>query len=253
MKQSIILWLGAFVVTFLLGFWNRISSPEYPVTGSFGIDMKKITYKFDKVYRGNGGYKIVVGTEADNVTGEILWRKGGGAGWHAIPMDTTINTLTGVIPSQPPLTEIEYKVKLEKDDRVYNVPRSGNVNLKFLSNVPASIMVFYFLTLYLGLMFSIRTGLDYFNENQKIKKLALFTIMIWIANIMIFSPVKKTYELSIRIGTKILPVSDLFDFPHLIFLFIWIGGIVIIFNTKNYKIWALFLALITSVMFLLIR
>jgi hypothetical protein len=239
MKQSIILWLGAFVITFLFAFWNRFSSPEYPITGSFGINMKSVTFKFDKVYRGNDSYKIIIKTDTDSLNGRILWRKNGSnSGWNTAPMNFSDKTLSGKIPHEPPSTIIDYRVKVWKGENVFYLPQSGMVTLKYLGNVPPSIMGFYFLTLYLALLLSVRTGLDYFNENQKIKKLSLFTVMIWIANVMVFNPVKRSYELSSRIGTAILPITELFDFRHLLLLIIWILGIVLIFNIKNYKIWA---------------
>jgi hypothetical protein len=239
MKQSIILWLGAFVIAFLFAFWNRFSSSEYPITGSFGINMKSVTFKFDKVYRGSDGYKIIIKTDADSLNGRILWRKKtSNSGWNTEPMNFSEKTLSGEIPHQPPSTLIDYKVKVWKGENVHYLPQTGKVTLKYLGNVPPSIMGFYFLTLYLALLFSVRTGLDYFNENQKIKKLSLFTVMIWIANVMVFNPVKRSYELSTRIGSTILPIKELFDFRHLLLLIIWILGIVLIFNLKNYKIWA---------------
>ena len=239
MKQSIILWLGAFVVAFLFVFWNRFSSPEYPITGSFGINMKSVTFKFDKVYRGNDSYKITIKSDNDSLNGRILWRiKGSSSGWNAEPMNFSGKMLTGEIPHQPPSTLINYRVKVWKGENVYYLPQTGEITLKYLGKVPPSIIGFYFSTLYLALFFSVRTGLDYFNDNQKIKKLSLFTVMLWIANVMIFNPVKRSYELSARIGSTILPVTELFDFRHLLLLIIWITGIVIIFNLRNYKIWA---------------
>ena len=254
MKQSLILWIGAFVISFLFGFWNRITSPEYPVAGSFGIDMKKVTYKFDKIYRGNDNYKVVVGSEADSLKGNILWRKkGSNEGWNIEPMNFSGNVLSGEIPHQKPSSIVEYRVKVWKDKNVYYLPRIGKVTLKYLSNVPSSIIGFYFFTLYLGLIFSVRTGLDCFNKNQKIKKLSLFTIMIWIANVMVFNPVKRSYELSTKIGTTFLPVTDLFDIRHLILLLIWILGAVLIFNLKNYKIWSAVITGVTLIAFLFVR
>jgi hypothetical protein len=253
MKQSIILWTGAFVISFLFGFTSRLISPEYPVTGSFGINMKKVIYKFEKVYRGDDDYKIVLGTEVDSLNGSILWRiKDGDSQWNVAPMKFSGNTLTGEIPHQSPSTFVDYRVKVWKGSQVFYLPRNGKVTMKYLNNVPSSIMGFYFFTLYLALFLSVRTGLDYFNERQKIKKLSLFTIMIWIANIIVFNPVKRTYELSARIGSTVLPITDLFDIRHIDLLIIWILGIILIFNMKNYKIWAAIISGATLIAFLFV-
>lgn len=254
MKQSLILWIGAFVISFLFGFANRLISPEYPVTGSFGINMKKVIYKFERIYRGNDDCDIVVGTEVDSLNGNILWRiKNINSGWNVAPMRLSGKTLMGKIPRQLPSTLIEYRVKVWKDGKIFYLPQAGKITLKYLSSVPPSIMGFYFFTLYLALFLSVRTGLDYFNENQKIKKLALFTIMILIANVIVFNPVKRSYELSTRIGGTILPITDLFDIGHITFLIIWIIGIILIFNLKNYKIWAAIVSGATLIAFLFVH
>lgn len=253
MKQSLILWTGAFIISFLFGFANRLISPEYPVTGSFGINMKKVIYKFEKVYRGNDNYIITVGTEADSLNGSVLWRlKESGSGWNTAPMKFSGNVLTGAIPRQPPSTLVEYRVKIWEDGKIYFLPIDGRITLKYLSSVPSSIMGFYFFTLYLALIFSVRTGLEYFNENQKIKKLSLFTIMLWIANVIVFNPVKRSYELSTRIGGTILPITDLFDIRHISLLVIWILGIILIFNLKNYRIWGAIISGATIIAFLFV-
>ncbi len=254
MKQSLILWIGAFVIAFLFAFWNRFSSPEYPITGSFGINMKSVTYKFDKVYRGNDDYKIIIKTENDSLNGLILWReKGSSEGWNVSEMKFSGKMLLGKIPHHAPSTIIEYRVKVWLNKNVYYLPQTGNVVLKYFNKVPSSIMGFYYFFLYLALIFSVRTGLDYFNENQKIKKLSLFTIMLWISNVMVFNPVKHSYELSTRIGTTILPITELFDFRHLLLLIIWILGIILFFNLNNYKKWALFISGATLIAFLFIK
>jgi hypothetical protein len=254
MKQSIILWIGAFVIAFLFGFANRIASPEFPVTGSAAIARENAGFKFDRIYRGNDSYRVIVGTDSDSLTGEILWRKKDTASaWNKSPMHFTGKSLTGEIQHQPPRTLIEYKVKISKDNISQYIPKSGNVDLKFLAAVPDSIMGFYFFTLFLALIFSARTGLEYFNQNEKIKKLSLFTIMIWISNVMVFNPVKRSYELSSKIGTQVIPISSLFDIPHVLLFLLWILGIILIFNLKNYKIAASAIAAATFVIFLFVK
>ena len=76
--------------------------------------------------------------------------------------------------------------------------------------------------------------------------------MIWIANVIVFNPVKRTYELSARIGSTVLPITDLFDIRHLDLLLIWILGIILIFNLKNYKIWAAIISGATLIAFLFV-
>lgn len=255
MKQSIILWLGAFVITFLAGYLHSITSENYPVSGSFGIGLKKVSYFFDKVYKENKNYEVIIRTDVDSLKGKVLWRKRNPQklNWNEVTMKPAEETLTAEIPHQPPRTIIEYKVILNHKDSTFVLPYSGNAEIEFFGQVPKSIQVFAFLSLFGGLLFSVRTALDYFNENEKIKKFAVFTTAVWFSSALIFFPVKRSYELSAKIGQSILPITDIFHPSLLLMLAFWILSVIVIFNVKKYKIFALAAGIITIILFQFVR
>lgn len=254
MKQSIILWLGAFVITFLCGYLHSITSENYPVSGSFGIGLKKVSYFFDKVWERNENYEVIIRTDVDSLKGKVKWRKKNqNLNWNEITMTSADEALIAEIPHQQPRTIIEYKVILNYKDSTYTLPYSGNAEMKFLGAVPKSIQIFAFLSLFGGLLFSVRTALDYFNQNEKIKKYTVFTAAIWFSSALIFLPVKRTYELSAKIGGNILPIFDIFHPSWLIIFGFWILSVIIIFNVKNYKLFALIAGIITVILFQFVK
>lgn len=251
MKQAIILWIASIVITFLSGFMHSINSPEYPISSSFDVSLKKqVSYKLDRVYRSDKDYPLMISSDEQGFKGTIYWRrKDSNVKWDSVPMSyVSQSMLKGYIPHQPPKTKVEYKVKLTNDSTYY-IPQRNNETLEFLGKVPSQIMFFYTFTLLLGLLLSVRMGLDYFRKNDKIKMLSLFTILTWVANIVVFNPVKITLESVSKIGMDVVPISKLFPLNSLIMLIFWIISVACVFNLKKNKLWALISAIITLVIF----
>ena len=51
MKQNIILWIAAAIILFVVAYYKTLTSDYYPLSGSFGIEGEKVTFKFDKIYQ----------------------------------------------------------------------------------------------------------------------------------------------------------------------------------------------------------
>jgi hypothetical protein len=119
--------------------------------------------------------------------------------------------------------------------------------IKFFGKISPFVNALYYLTLYAGLLLSTRTGLDFFNEHEKIKKLGLITAVLLFANALIASPLRKTYELD-AIGSKALPITQIFPAGNLVLFALWMTAVIIIFNIKEYK-WA---AIISAVIMLIV-
>ena len=60
MKQSFILWISAFVITFLVGFIQNRTSPSYPISGTVGIEGQKVSYFLKKVFRDKENYVMLI-------------------------------------------------------------------------------------------------------------------------------------------------------------------------------------------------
>ena len=49
-KNNIILWIASLVITFLGIYLSNLVDKDYPVTGTFGIEGQKVSYRFEKVH-----------------------------------------------------------------------------------------------------------------------------------------------------------------------------------------------------------
>ncbi|HSD64800.1 MAG TPA: hypothetical protein VLB50_13440 [Ignavibacteriaceae bacterium] len=249
MKQNLILWIAAAVITFLAGFAHSLMNEYYPVSGSFGIDGKEIGYKLDKAYYGNDDYKFIVTTEIDSLHGIVKWKRIGAGDWNSLPLINSSGVIKGRIPLQKPLTRIEYLIKLNYNDKVYSVlPDNRPVELTFFGKVPGSVNFYYMFTLLGGLMLAFRTGLEYFRFPGKLKTLEIFTFIFFIVNVFAFHPLKLSYELGM-VGKGAIPISAMFPFSSVLLFLIWTAATALIFNTKNYKIWPIPAAILTLIVY----
>lgn len=253
MKQIIILWLGTAIITYLAGYLNSATGPYYPVTGTIGIEGEKVSFKFDRIIRTNEDYNIFIRSDKSDVKGELLWKKMNDKNdWNSVDIYEDSGILTASIPAHPPLTKCEYKAVLKYNDKEYPLPADKKtVTILFLGEVPAAISILYFIFLYGGLLLAIRTGLDFFNENQKIKKLSLFTLIFFSMHALFMNPLKKSFEIG-AVNKNVPDISAIFDLQSLLFLILWIAAVITFFKVKSPRKAVLFFAIVTLLIFLLV-
>ncbi len=250
MKQSIILWIAACVITFSAGFIQSTISPDYPENGSINTYSGNVSYSFDKVYHGKGDYIVWVLSNFKGLKGTLEWKDLNSSSWNKVQMLSSGEAITAKIPAHSPLSKVEYKVTLLDNGRNYSVPNKGTVKLEFLGRVPSSITMFYYITLFAGLLLGIRTGLEIFNEKPRLKLYTLFTLISFFSFTLVFSTVRKGCELGVIGTTKIASITDLFSTGPVILFVMWIAALILIFNLKKPKAWALSASVLTIITFI---
>lgn len=247
MKQQFILWIAALVITFIFGFSNRITSEEYPITGTVKYNTHKVSYLFDKVYRSNNDYKFQVFSDLKGMKIKLQYKNEDDLNWTEAELSRSNNIYSVKIPNAGPTNKIVYRAELDYNNDKIIVPTEEGIILTFWGKVSKPIMLFYNLALFFGIFLTTRIGLEYFNDNEKIKKLSLFPSIFFIFYGLLVVPIKRTYELA-AFGKEILPINQLFDLKSLSFLIIWIITIVLVFNSKKRKT----IALVSAVILLLL-
>ncbi len=251
LKQSLILWTASIIIIFLAGYTERTNSPGYPVNGTINLNYSEISYSFDTVFRGKSDYTVWLAAESGSLEGDLEWRdKHDTASWKIINLTRANDILSASIPHHSPTAKVEYHVKLYDKGNTITIPRDSNVTLLFLGLVPSQIMMFYFITLFAGLILAVRTCLEIFKENSKIKMYTIFTLISFFSFTWIFSPVKKGCEIGMIGGTKIAPVNELFSSGSLLLFVIWAAALILVFNTRKPKVWMPVFSVLTLAVFL---
>jgi hypothetical protein len=245
MKNQIILWFSSIIIVFLMGYVKNVTSKDYPITGTFGIEGKKVSYKLDKVSFDKTSYKNIIISDIEGVNGKIFWLK------NNVQFENEFKEidrgLECEIPKLKPGQQIKYKVILTYLNKQFIIPEKDFITLTFWGYIPSTILILNFIFLYGGLLMSIRSLLELFNKNINLKKFSVITCVLFIAMVMIISPLKNSYKLG-AINHFVPKLTEVIQPVLILILFVWIVGPILIFY-KKYA--APVMILITSVTVLL--
>jgi len=249
MKQSLILWIAAAIITFLVGFIQNRTSAAYPTSGTIGIESQKVSFHFKKVYRDKNDYVLLLRTDIENLKGIIKWRrKNENQAWQNDTLKYSNGNLSVTIPRQEALSEIEYRILLNYKNKKYFLPENRLETILFLGPVPLSIDIHYYLTLFVGILLAIRAGLEYFNNEPRLRLYSIFTLISFFSCAMIFAPVKKAYEMG-AIGKTVPPIEKIFDAWLLALIIIWILNLILVSYTKYPRKCVLIFSILTVLIF----
>jgi hypothetical protein len=249
MKNEIILWLSSIVIVFLIGYIKNVTDIDYPITGTFGIEGEKVSYKLDKVSYDKSSYKNIIISDIKGLEGKLIWIH------DDVKNDNVFNTidrgLQCEIPKLKPGHKIKYKVILTYFDKTYEIPEKDFVTLTYWGNIPSPVNILHFILLYGGLLLLLRCLLELFNKNKNLKKYAVVTCILFITLTILIHPLYNSYKLG-ALNKYIPTVTDLLE-PYFVGITIlWIVGTILIFYKKNINTVTIFITSATIVLFFLL-
>jgi hypothetical protein len=112
-KQIIILWIASFVIVFMAAYIANIIDKDYPITSTFGIDGKKVSYRFEKVHYGKDDFKIIIRTDVAELTGKVFWKNFGEQDWQSKDLKKSNLILFEDIPGLKPDHKLNSVVVIE--------------------------------------------------------------------------------------------------------------------------------------------
>jgi hypothetical protein len=251
MKRSVLLWIIAFVLTLLTAVYQRMTGPTYPLHGSAKIGEYKIDYDLDRSHGGDGDHNVKIKVPDKNISGLLEYKRyKTNDEWHQILMREENGSLTASLPHQPPAGKLLYRVTLSLNDEQVILPESTAVIIRFKGDVPAFIIFPHVILIFMTMLFSTRTGLEYFNKQPDYKKLAYWTFGFLILGGMVFGPIMQKYAFD-AYWTGIPFGIDLTDNKTLIAVIGWLIALVALRKSGNPQRWILFAAILMFVVFMI--
>lgn len=250
-KQNLILWIGSIVVVFVISYLNKITSAEYPVTGTIGIEGKKVSYRFQKIIYGNDDYTFEIRTDLDSLKGKYYYKSQSSDVWQTKPLISKDFLLVGTLPYQKPETSLDYYAELNYKDSSILIPDNKFVNITYFGKIPIVIDVLRFILMYGGLVLAVRAGLESFSQNNKTKKFSVMFLIIFLTLNALIDPLYLTYKYGF-INKTIPVIGRLFDPAKLMIFILWIITTVILFKGSKFKYTALVSAVLTLMIFFFI-
>jgi hypothetical protein len=265
MKKNIILWTGTFILTFLAGYLHNAIGPDYPVSGTIGIEGKMITFKFDKIFRGNDSYNFFIRSDLKDIKAVLLWRDVPSitnsllplknlnkSPWNRVIMSDSGSLIMGKIPKHNPCSKVSYRVELNYGSKQYFLPDDKPATIMFLGKVNPSVMNIFYFVLFTGVILAVRTGLETFNDNPRIGMYSIFTLIFFFLYTICVIPLKRTYELN-ALNHFVPSVTSLLTYQSVSLLILWITGLILIFNFRQNKIIPLVVSSLTLMIYILIQ
>jgi hypothetical protein len=246
MKNEIILWISSIIIIFLIGYFKNVTSPDYPVMSTFGIEGKKVSYKLDKVCFDKQSYKNIILSDISGLKGEIILLKDGVQ--RIISYKEIKGGLECEIPRLKAGEKIKYKVELNYDEKTFEIPKGGYITLTFWGNIPSAVNGLVFIFLFGGLLFSIRCLLEIFNKDKNLKKYAIAACAFFLILNSIIIPLKNSYKLG-AINSYVPRIIELIDPYLLLILFLWIVGTIFFFYKKFTNLVLILITLATVILF----
>lgn len=193
MRRSITLWGVAFVLTVISAYYQRVTGPTYPLSGTTGIGGSAIDYRLERSHGGTDDAVVSI-TAGEPVLGTLVWRRfKSGDPWTEEEMRREGESLSASLPVQPHAGKLEYFVRLRSDASTVIVPGKESVVIRFKGDVPGFILIIHVLAMFGGMFFSLRTALESFRPVPAYGGLVRWTLALLLVGGLILGPVVQKY------------------------------------------------------------
>lgn len=280
MNRNIFFWILALIITVFLGYYQRVTGPTYPLSGSVEFQGKTFDYKFLRSHTVNNNCPVILPTYDTNIRVTIHWREHNSEkemqstlmtafydtvvtdyiskeyqeGRHFfyadIPMKEYIQKTYPLMTGIPFAAKIDYYLQVESKGEVKKIPEDKPVVMRFKGDVPFYILILHIAVIFASLLVAMRTGLEFFSKEPKFKKYMLWTIGLLIAGGFILGPIMQKYAFG-EYWTGFPFGIDLTDNKVLIAFIGWIVAFIAQYKSKRPGLWILGAALLMVIVYLI--
>ncbi|MDP4116580.1 MAG: hypothetical protein Q8903_10610 [Bacteroidota bacterium] len=254
MNKNLLLWLVSFIVLYIICYIHAVTESSFPISGSLLINGQNFIYKLDKSAYTTKQPVVKIYSEGINSYYPVIqWsNRRDFASIDSLKMNYENGFFIGTLPIMKQPGYLNYRLKISTNKEVYYIPENSFVTMKYEGNIPSSILGVYYIALYVGLLLSIRLGLEYFSKSVKYRKLVFFIIALFFVHAFAINPLMQSFRLGVF--NKHLPaISDIFlIYPLLIFL-AWAICLIAIFKFTTKKTPVIITSIATILIYLCIR
>ena len=251
MNKTLLLWILAFIITVLTAAYQRLTGPTYPVSGNLVSEELSIEYKFYRSHGGESDHKVFLRTVNNEVEANLYFKRyKTNDEWTKVRMQRNSDTLYSFLPNQPPAGKLEYYVELNSNNGVKIIPEDETIVIRFKGEVPLAILIPHIIAMFMSMMLSNRTGLEFFNNGKNLKRLSYWTLITLIIGGFIMGPLTQLYAFG-ELWTGFPFGYDLTDNKTLIALIGWVIAILMYKRSASPIKWALFASILLLIVYLI--
>ena len=223
MRSSILFWTIAVLLTIGSAVYQRLTGPTYPLRGSVTVGETILPFTMERSYSSSVDAPVFVEVPDSGYTGVVRWKPLGSEGsWNELPMQFVAQTLRADIPTQVPLTKLEYSVEIMKDSTASAViPAEGSIPIRFKGDVPLWVLIPHVIAMFLSMLFSTRAGLEVLAKEPVFTKLTYWTLGTLFVGGFVFGPLMSYYAFDL-LWTGWPQGQDITDNKTLIAMVFWL-------------------------------
>jgi len=225
LKRSTILWLVAVLVTLASVFWQGLSGPTHSLRISEDLAGATVSARLLRSGSTGSDLPVTIVRSSGEVTGQVHWRRyGTGEPWTTVPLTGTGDRLTAAIPAQPSAGKVEYSVKLHHRGQQLILPAAAAV-ARFKNDVPKLFLAPHVLLMFLGVLWSLRAGLEGLTAGPAQHRQAATTLALLTCGGLLFGPIVQKYAFG-AFWTGWPLGEDLTDNKLAVAVLAWLGATV---------------------------
>jgi hypothetical protein len=248
-KESIILWVVAFLITIGSAVYQRMTGPTYPVRGAIMLGGKEMAFKLDRS-EGERNALVRIPTGDPAIRGWLAWKRYRSEDpWMAIPMTYQDGFVQAELPMQPPAGKLVYRVLLERGGEQKVVPDGEPVVIRFKGDVPGYILWPHVLMMFLAMLVSTRAGLEFFAKEPRLNVLTYLAIAFLFVGGIILGPLVQKYAFG-SYWTGWPYGMDLTDNKTALAFLAWIAAAFALKRSKRPKVWVLGAAIVLLLVYM---
>ncbi|MGI6342991.1 MAG: hypothetical protein ACOXZ9_08460 [Bacteroidales bacterium] len=251
--KSFYLWLLAFLITVAAAYFQRVTGPTHSLKGEIEINDNTYKYKLIRSANNDKNAEIKLSIPDTTVSGYITYKRYKSHDTlttHALTREG--DNLVYKLPKLEAAGKIMYKVTLLSQGETYTL--SGNkdegfVVMRYKNPVPAFILIPHILVMFIGMMFSTRTGIEAVAKGKKTYKYAIATLVLLIIGGVLGMLLQKyafgQYWTGFPFG------HDLTDNKTLVLVIIWIITVFKLKKDRNNRFWPIFASILVILIYLI--
>jgi hypothetical protein len=255
MRANAWLWVISFVLMLVMGAWQRVSGPTYPISGTAAVGGSRFAYRLERTHAGPGDHLVEVPMQP-GMAGTLEWREhaatpAAAGAWIPVPMAALPSrpVLAAAIPHHAAAQKVDYRVTLRAAGATATLPAPGTATLRFRSEVPAWVLIPHIIAMMGALMLAVRAALECFRREPVLRFLTLRTTSALFLGGFPLGCAVSAYAFGQPWGGFPLG-NDATDNKTLIAFVAWLVASVAVFRTRNPRVIVVGAALIMFLVYL---
>ncbi len=250
MKKTFLIWFSAILLTIGSIVFQRLTGPTYPISGKADFNNSKIQYSFLRSHSTSNDCAVKIKVDNPQIRAKLKWKRYKlNEDWNVVDMKYENGYLIAFLPAQPSAGKLEYKIKIYNDTDELILSEGKNVIIRFKDDVPSYALIPHIIFIFLAMLFSTRTGLEYFNKKDY-KKFLYTTLIFFILGGFIFGPIVQKFAFG-AYWTGIPFGYDLTDNKTLVAFLFWLIPFFNRNNPERLSKLVLLAAVVTLIVFLI--